>query len=147
MTHGELVAMASKWLKDFGCGVVFDDNFVARTQSGEKPDALGFKSNVSLLIECKATRSDFLADRNKKFRKNPELGVGDWRFYLCPAGLIKPDEIPQGWGLLYCDGVSVSDVSGIPTNTALESKKPFVGNHVNEKIILYSALRRLWKNS
>lgn len=142
-THEHLVNRAVKWLKDFGCGVVFDDRLQARTESGEKPDALGFKSLVSILIECKASRADFLADKNKKFRENPELGMGDWRFYLTPPGLITADELPEGWGLLYCHPNKIEEVHGIPTNTILVSKKPFTGHHVNEKIIMYSALRRL----
>jgi hypothetical protein len=30
----------------------------------------------------------------------PEKGMGCERFYLTPAGLISPNEIPAGWGLL-----------------------------------------------
>ena len=67
------------------------------------PDAIGWKqASHSVLVECKVTRSDFLADREKPFRLKPEKGVGSERFYLTPPGLVKTEELPAGWGLLEC---------------------------------------------
>jgi hypothetical protein len=69
--------------------------------SGEMPDAIGWKRAChSVLVECKVTRSDFLADRAKPFRLKPEEGVGCEHFYLVPVGLVRREELPQGWGLL-----------------------------------------------
>lgn len=28
------------------------------------------------------------------------MGVGDFRYYMAPPGIIKPDELPKNWGLL-----------------------------------------------
>jgi hypothetical protein len=65
------------------------------------PDAIGWKRAChSVIVECKVTRSDFLADRAKPFRLKPDQGVGCERFYLVPAALVRPDELPVGWGLL-----------------------------------------------
>jgi hypothetical protein len=65
------------------------------------PDAIGWKRAChSVLVECKVTRSDFLADRAKPFRLKPAKGVGCERFYLAPADLIRREELPPGWGLL-----------------------------------------------
>ena len=65
------------------------------------PDAIGWKQAChSVLIECKITRADFLADRAKPFRQNPEKGVGSERFYLTPSDMIELEELPAGWGLL-----------------------------------------------
>jgi hypothetical protein len=65
------------------------------------PDAIGWKrANHSVLVECKVARADFLADRGKPFRQKPEQGVGCERFYLTPPVLVKPEELPSGWGLL-----------------------------------------------
>jgi len=69
--------------------------------SGEMPDAIGWKRTChSVLVECKASRPDFLADRDKPFRLKPETGVGCERYYLAPRGLIRVEELPSGWGLL-----------------------------------------------
>lgn len=65
------------------------------------PDAIGWKQAChSVLVECKVTRADFLADREKPFRLKPENGVGSERFYLAPPALLKTEELPTGWGLL-----------------------------------------------
>jgi hypothetical protein len=98
MTHAQLVSKAVHWLRHYRCGVVLSEQACV---SGEMPDAIGWKRAChSVLVECKVTRSDFLADRAKPFRFKPEQGVGCERFYLVPAGLVRPEELPQGWGLL-----------------------------------------------
>ena len=98
MTHAQLVEKAVRWLRYYRCGVVLSEQACV---SGEMPDAIGWKrANHSVLVECKITRADFLADRAKPFRLKPEQGVGSERFYLAGAGLIKPEELPVGWGLL-----------------------------------------------
>ena len=120
LTHSELCLIAEKFLKRKGFGVVFHDRYQATIETGEQPDAIGFKNNVSLLIECKTSRTDFFADKKKKFRVNQGLGMGDWRFYLCPP------KIP-----------------GFPTNAELINNKPFAGNKRAECDFLYGALRRI----
>ena len=98
MTHQKLVQKAVAWLRGYRCGVVLSEQACV---SGEVPDAIGWKRTChSVLVECKVSRADFLADRDKPFRQKPELGVGCERFYLMPAGLIHQEELPAGWGLL-----------------------------------------------
>ena len=100
MTHAQLVEKAVRWLRSYRCGVVLSEQACV---SGEMPDAIGWKRAChSVLVECKVTRADFLADREKPFRRKPEGGVGSERFYLTPPGLIKLEELPAGWGLLEC---------------------------------------------
>ena len=100
MTHAQLVEKAVRWLRAYRCGVVLSEQ---ASVSGEMPDAIGWKRAChSVLVECKVTRADFLADRAKPFRQKPEKGVGSERFYLTPPGLIKTEELPAGWGLLQC---------------------------------------------
>jgi hypothetical protein len=98
MTHAQLVERAVRWLRTYRCGVVLSEQACV---SGEMPDAIGWKRVChSVLVECKVTRADFLADRAKLFRQKPEQGVGSERYYLTPAGLVKVEELPAGWGLL-----------------------------------------------
>jgi hypothetical protein len=98
MTHAQLVERAVRWLRSYRCGVVLSEQACV---SGEMPDAIGWKgTNHSVLVECKITRADFLADRGKPFRQKPEQGVGSERFYLTPPALVKLEELPVGWGLL-----------------------------------------------
>ena len=98
MTHAQLVERAVRWLRAYRCGVVLSEQACV---SGEMPDAIGWKrASHSVLVECKVTRADFLADRAKPFRQKPEQGVGSERFYLTPPSLVKVEELPAGWGLL-----------------------------------------------
>lgn len=99
ITHNELVKISGRWLNKFGCGVIFEE-----FGSGpEIPDAIGFKFGYSILIECKTSRSDFLADFKKPHRIDSEFGMGNYRLFICEKDLIKSDELPTGWGLLYVD--------------------------------------------
>ena len=98
MTHAQLVEKAVLWLRWYRCGVVLSEQACV---SGEMPDAIGWKKAChSVLVECKVTRADFLADRGKPFRQKPEKGVGSERFYFTPPDLVKLEELPAGWGLL-----------------------------------------------
>lgn len=96
-THSECVMYASQYLSK-RCNVVLPEFF---THNAELPDVIGFKNKISTVIECKVSRSDFLADRKKAFRASPEKGMGDYRYFCCPKGMIAEQELPPGWGLLY----------------------------------------------
>lgn len=141
MTHDELVLRADRWLRNNGFSVTLRDGFSAWTTHGEKPDVIGWRDHVSCLIECKISRSDFLSDRKKPFRADPAIGMGDWRFYICPPGIITVDDLPEGWGLLYCHPKKIEKVHGFPPNT-MWGNRPFDGNKRSETMMLRSALRR-----
>lgn len=67
---------------------------------GEQPDAFAIWSpyGVSHLVECKVGRGDFIADRKKPFRRNPEYGIGAIRTYLTAPGVVRDaGEIPENW--------------------------------------------------
>lgn len=97
MTHTECVNYAARYLSK-RCPVVLPEFY---SWNGELADVIGFKNDFSILIECKVARGDFLKDKHKPFRMNPEKGMGDRRYYCCPKDLIKKEELPEGWGLLY----------------------------------------------
>lgn len=132
ITHDLLILRARYWLENTAGAKVVLTEFAggavggsrrSRRSNREIPDAIGWlRSGVSLLIECKASRGDFLSDAVKPSRRSgkadapgslaptapkPEIkpprkteGLGAYRFYLAPSGLLAPDELPEGWGLL-----------------------------------------------
>jgi hypothetical protein len=106
MTHAHLVRLAEQWLRRrYRCGIVLSEQSCA---SGETPDVIAWKGKCrSVLVECKISRADFLADREKPFRKDSAQGMGCERFYLAPQGLIRSDELPPHWGLLEVKGREV----------------------------------------
>lgn len=98
MTHGQLVRLAERWLRRLNCRIVLSEQ---TADFKEVPDVIGWRMDCrSTVVECKVSRSDFAADRRKRARQKPELAMGCQRFYLTPAGLLRPDETPPGWGLL-----------------------------------------------
>ena len=103
-----MVVQAVAWLRSYGCGVVLSEQACV---SGEMPDAIGWKGSChSVLVECKISRSDFLIDSEKPFRKKPQSALGCERFYLAPRALISAAELPHGWGLLEISGRKIQVV-------------------------------------
>lgn len=108
MTHAELCEIAKKWLKrpnsqrGHGCHVALSE--CRSGWGGEMPDAIGFRTASSdvetVVVEAKTSRADFLADFKKPHRTDGE-GMGLYRYYMCPEGLVKPEEVPERWGLLW----------------------------------------------
>ena len=98
ITHDQLVSRAFDYLRlTLDCKVCFKER-VASTS--EIPDAIGYCNRTSRLIECKASRADFLKDKKKWFRTHPDYGMGYNRYIMAPVGLLLPKELPEGWGLL-----------------------------------------------
>lgn len=113
--------------------------------TGEVPDVIGWRATACVLIECKTSRADFRADLKKPFRVSPASGMGDWRFYLCPQGLIEADEVPERWGLLWAHEGRVKPIVGVPRGNMSwhSAEAPFRGHKESENAMLVSALRRL----
>lgn len=141
--HAILVARGARWLRQKGCKLVLREFSAA----AEIPDVIGWKGTFgeSFLIECKASRSDFLKDRNKPWRRSPEYGMGLYRYFLCPPRMIKPDELPAGWGLLYAHPKIITlEVGENPARYVRAPAFTFAErNRQHEMHMLLSALNRL----
>ena len=136
MTHSELVERGAKWLK-YNKDFHYRSTIILKEfscMSSEIPDVLGFSHYYSTLIECKLSMADFKADRNKRCR-NKECQLGLYRLYLCPAGLINKDNLPSGWGLLYCYPNKVT-IEVEPTENDIGKAR------TEEHYVLYSIVRR-----
>jgi hypothetical protein len=136
MTHRELCIKAARYLRSQGI-VPFNKcvySVCELERIGECPDAFGWTSATTQLIEVKVSRSDFLSDKKKEWRKYPKKGLGTFRSYLCPKGIIKESELPKYWGLLYIDKKGKIKIIKEP-----EKQK---NNHQAEINLLTSLLRR-----
>lgn len=148
MNHAELVERAERWLRNTrGCAVVLTE-FTAH--HSEEPDALGWRDRgfLSILVECKASRADFRADQQKPSRRRHSgpnaaailagFRLGKERWYMTPPGLVRPEEVPEGWGLLEAGETRVRTV------VKAEKSPPDMYYQItaNEVPFLYSALRR-----
>lgn len=140
ISHKELVDRAFTWLKVF-CTVVFKER---KTSTREEPDAIGFGCKGTTVIECKASRSDFVTDKNKFFRREPQEGMGYKRYFMAPVGLLEPSEMPEGWGLLEVYEIPPMQRKRSRTvKIAKESGRFYERNSDAEVTYLVSAIRRL----
>jgi hypothetical protein len=135
VTHAQLVEKAVRWLRSYRCGVILSEQACA---NGEMPDAIGWKRAChSVMVECKISRPDFLADRAKPFRQKSHLGMGCERYYLAPAGLLRGEDLPAGWGLLEYRNRQIATVQDAAKN--LRTANGFR----HEMNLLLASLRRV----
>ena len=105
--HNLCCLVAQKFFKrDFCKFGMYNTRYVAVelnvTFGGECPDVFGFGGSYSHLFEIKLSHSDFKKDQ-KKWARQDDNGIGEYRTYVCPVGIIKEEELPPMWGLLYYD--------------------------------------------
>lgn len=132
-SHAALVAEAARWLQKNHAVVITE----IASSILEQPDAIGWKGSggMSTLVECKTSRADFMADRKKYFRLNPEHGMGFRRYFLTTPGLVSVEELPPKWGLLELEGSKVC--------VRKEAERFHASNSRHEVCIMLSALRRI----
>lgn len=127
--------MAELWLRRSRCGIVLSEQGCS---SGEMPDAIGWKGkSYSIVVECKISRSDFLADAYKPWRKDPTLALGCERYYAAPKGMLSAAEMPEGWGLLEAQGREMT----VAKKSKRKLRQP--EGLMNEMNLLLASLRRV----
>lgn len=124
-THQDLVVIGARYARNrMLCGIVFQEHKCVTTR--EIVDVAAYRAGIMINIEAKATRADFLKDKTKPHRKHPEKGVGHYRFYIAPIGLISPEELPPRWGLLeVLDNGKVKATKAPPLLRALMHKSAY----------------------
>jgi len=131
ISHQELVSLVGKMLAKSHKFAVTE----VQTYSTELPDGFGWQNGqvhwldgkyvhkevgfiFTTLVEVKVSRADFLKDKKKPHRQG--LGMGNYRYYCCPDGMIKPEELPENWGLFYERN---GKLKGVKTAQYIESDK------------------------
>lgn len=98
LTHRELCVLGWRFLRSGRrrCTVAVVEPVTAAYCS---PDAIGwgYRGDVHV-VEAKRSRADFRADAHKPSRR-ADSTPGDYRWYVAPARMIQPAELPEGWGL------------------------------------------------
>lgn len=155
--HRLLSEKGAKWLKRINSQNGHGCNFVMIEGGnyGEIADAIGFKHSGadagSVVIEVKVSRADFLRDKKKNHRIDTASAMGDWRYYLCPEGLISVDELPEQWGLIYASNkgrLRVVHGAAIATKGWKEQQENFLKfkfnakNHMREQVLLIKSITR-----
>jgi hypothetical protein len=121
----------------YRCGIILSEQACC---SGEIPDVIGWKARCrSVLVECKNSRADFLADRAKPWRMDSAGALGCERFYMAPAGMIAAADLPPGWGQLEVRGRKVEIAVACHKRKSLRTPEGLL----NEMNLLLASLRRV----
>lgn len=142
--------MAEYCRKKMNAGIVFVEHKTCLTN--QIPDVLMFRPNCTVELEIKVQRGDFLQDKKKPHRADPSLGVGDYRFYVAPKGMIKVKELPKNWGLLEVSGKRVYKTHVPKSFNCLYGNREYLLDQLKES---YKILRheipdktnKFWKES
>ncbi|MDR1695599.1 MAG: hypothetical protein LBR69_03070 [Endomicrobium sp.] len=96
-THKDITIIATKYAKRlFRCPIGAWEFCI----EDEKCDGFLVRHHETFLIEAKVSMEDFKRDKKKDFRIYPEKGVGTFRLYAAPEGLLKLEDLPEKWGLI-----------------------------------------------
>lgn len=143
MTHADLCVLGCRWLmRKWNAKHAFAE--FNSMSLAEFPDAIGFPASTyrgPAVIEVKVSVEDFKRDKNKGWRHRERAGLagagmGRWRYYLVPEGLVDVADIPEDHGLLY---------AGPRNRVAVVKEAPIreVRDVGSEMSILCTALSRL----
>jgi len=119
-----------KELKKKGCQYLLNQGYrLARKEKNCDyhgiADAWGinFSSLYTKIIEVKVSRTDFLADKYKR-HKTSFRPPAEEIYYLCPSGLIQPEEVGKDYGLLWFNDKRLIN----------KKKAPFLKVHIGTKM-------------
>lgn len=104
--HNQLIYDFSINLENQGL-FSFDDIEIKTSYGLTRPDIFSINKTLNdknlnpTCYEIKHSRADFLSDMKKENKWRSYLEVCDKLFYVCPAGLIKKEELPKECGLIY----------------------------------------------
>lgn len=109
-THQQLIDRIMTYLKNtHRCAILVPE--CAAVHVSERPDLIGWRyDGISYLIECKTSTADFRRDLKKFSRRDPAHGMGMYRYYFAPKGVIPQDQVPEYWGLLEPHGNTIRTV-------------------------------------
>lgn len=86
------------------------------------------KSFRSIAYEIKASRSDFGNELHNPRKRGLAESVAHECYFVVPHGLIVPDEVPEGWGLIYADRGGLKTAKRAMQRTSVEWPVPFVAS-------------------
>ena len=105
--HYQLCCECAKWLRNRKNSERWETpwKYIAvelNVYGTENADVWATNGWSSIVVEVKTSRSDFHADFKKKYRSETwqDQVPGNYRYFLVPKGLVSPDELPDGHGLL-----------------------------------------------
>ena len=140
-THSQLCDIGEKYLRNtMNCKVTAKELVSC---NAEIPDVIGFKEAYSYLLEAKTSRADFFADKKKPFRIDDTEGMGNFRYFICEKGLIKIEDLPHKWGLIYVNEKGKARLIHGNQGNQYREDFLFTANIEAENSLMFSMLRRV----
>lgn len=111
--HHDLAARLAEWLAANGRACWTNVEFRVRSDDGVqlvRPDVFSINATLnperidSTVHEVKVSRADFLADIAKASKRGGYAAISERLFYVAPQGMLEPEEMPDGIGLLLATG-------------------------------------------
>lgn len=85
---------------------VFVDEVALRTGGGQRMDAFALncwpsESYISIAFEVKVSRTDYLREVRRPDKRKAAMLLSNYFMFVCPEGLLRPDEMPVDCGLMH----------------------------------------------
>lgn len=132
--HKRLKQVALKYLKEKITDLVCTEVPFGNAYSVADAVGINFKREEVRIIECKATKKDFLRDKKLFGQKTSYFYHAHYAYIMCPTDVIQPEEIPYGYGLLWVD----------EHDNVMLAKKPFK-NTARLKTLFKTTMRKTAK--
>lgn len=138
MTEAEVLALLRKRHANYGNGGSGEYAFLTGVRNGAGFDATRTFDAVAVnlwpskhlaitIFEVKVSRSDWLRELKDPTKAGAALALADYFAVVAPAGIVKRDELPTGWGLLEVSASGTSLRQAVKPNRL--TSIPYRRNH------------------
>lgn len=124
-THKHLKNVALHFLKSKVTDLICAEVDFVNSWSIADAVGLNFKRKEVRVVEVKATKADFTRDTKLFDPKTSYFYHAHYSYIMCPTGVIKPEEIPHGYGLLWVNENDVVEVIKKPIKNSARLKTLF----------------------
>lgn len=101
--HKHLKEVAINWLKTKVTDLIATEVDFKNAYSIADAVGINLKRREVRVIECKATKGDFIRDTKLGGSKTSYCLHSHYAYIMCPVNVLGINEIPPGYGLLYVD--------------------------------------------
>lgn len=123
--HKHLKRVALFWLKSKVTDLIATEVEFANSYSVADAVGLNLKRREVRVIEVKATKGDFTRDTKLFGDKTSYFYHAHYSYIMCPENVIKPEEVPYGYGLIWVDENDVCNMVKNPIKNTARLKTLF----------------------
>lgn len=124
-THKHLKRLALHWLKAKVTDLVANEVEFNNAWSIADAVGLNLKRREVRVIEVKASLGDFKRDTKLFGAKTSYFYHAHYSYIMCPTDVIKPEELPHGYGLLWVDAYDNIEIIKKPIKNTARLKTLF----------------------